>query len=285
MASWNETIPIDEGYAEASDDTFSRMSIASKIYQYPLENGRTYHAYRDGQYWAPNDGPAQESEKISHHAWLLTLNDKILLAPIRKPRRALDIGCGTGTWALDFAEANPNTEIKGIDLSPIQPKIWPPNLSFEIDDCCSDWVYEKESFDYIHIRHIHLAPGGYIEQAELNPAPKSDDGSICPGDAFDTCGKLAVSAGDAFGKSLMIEETMEDDIRKAGFTDVVRRQFKWPIGAWSNDPRLKELGHWNLLMWIKGLEGWTMRFFTKHMGVRFSLKSRDLVVKVKRKVR
>ncbi|KAL9030439.1 MAG: hypothetical protein Q9196_001444 [Gyalolechia fulgens] len=223
----------------------------------------------DGQYWAPNDRPAQELEGISHHAFLRTLNDRILLAPIHNPRRALDIGCGTGTWALDFAEAYPSTEIKGIDLSPIQPKNKPPNLSFEIDDCCSDWVYEKESFDYIHIRQIHLAPGGYIEQAELNPVPKSDDGSIRPGDPFDVCGKLAISAGNAFGKSLTIEETMEDDIRKAGFTDVVRRKFKWPIGAWSNDQRLKELGRWIHIIWIRGLEGWTLRFFTKHMGVRY----------------
>lgn len=113
----------------------------------------------------------------------------------------------------------------------------------------------------------HLAPGGYIEQAEMNPMPKSDDGSIVPGDPFDQCGKLAISAGNAFGKSLLIAETMEDDIRKAGFTDVVRWKFKWPIGAWSNDPRLKELGTWNLIIWNRGLEGWTLRFFTKHMGV------------------
>ncbi|KAL8943193.1 MAG: hypothetical protein Q9216_001247 [Gyalolechia sp. 2 TL-2023] len=115
----------------------------------------------------------------------------------------------------------------------------------------------------------HLAPGGYIEQAELNPVPKSDDGSICPGDPFDTCGKLAISAGDAFGKSLLIEKTMEDDIRKAGFTDVERRKFKWPIGPWSNDQWLKELGTWNLIIWMRGLEGWTMRFFTMHMGWTF----------------
>ncbi|KAL8835974.1 MAG: hypothetical protein Q9170_003097 [Blastenia crenularia] len=100
----------------------------------------------------------------------------------------------------------------------------------------------------------------------MNPMPKSDDGSIVPGDPFDQCGKLAKRAGEAFGKSLMIEETMEDDIRKAGFTDVVRRKFKWPFGAWSQDPRLKEIGTWNLIMWDRGLEGWTLRSFTKHMG-------------------
>ncbi|KAL8673791.1 MAG: hypothetical protein Q9168_001803 [Polycauliona sp. 1 TL-2023] len=223
------------------------MSIASSIYQYRLENGRRYHAYRDGQYWGPNDMQARSNEVIS-----------------------------------DFAEAYPNTAVVGTDLSPIQPDTKPPNLSFEVDDCCSDWVYPNDYFDYIHIRQLygsvgdwsrfyrecydHLAPGGYIEQAEVHPAPKSDDGSITPGDPLDECGKLAVRAGESVGKSLMVEEFMHDEIARAGFTDLVRIRFKWPIGAWSNDPRLKELGRWVLIHWSEGLEGWVLRFFTKHMG-------------------
>ncbi|KAI4130121.1 MAG: hypothetical protein LQ338_001896 [Usnochroma carphineum] len=211
------------------------------------------------------------------------MNDKLHLAPIHNPRRAIDVGTGTGLWAVDFAEAYPNTTIIGTDLSPIQPGPRPPNLTFEIDDCCSDWVYPKNHFDYIHIRALygsvadwpkfyedcydHLAPGGYIEQAEVNPVPKSDDGSIVPGDPFDQCGRLAVRAGEAFGKSLMVETFMQDDMAKAGFTDVVKTTYKWPIGSWSNDQRLKDLGKWNLLLWQQGIEGWTLRFFTKHMGV------------------
>ena len=97
--------------------------------------------------------------------------------------------------------------------------------------------------------------------------PKSDDGSITPGDTLDECGKLAVRAGESFGKSLMVEEFMHDEIAKAGFTNVVRLRYKWPIGAWSNDARLKELGRWNLIHWTEGLEGWVLRFFTKYMGV------------------
>jgi hypothetical protein len=30
----------------------------------------------------------------------------------------------------------------------------PPNLQFQIDDCELDWTFEKESFDYIHIRGL-----------------------------------------------------------------------------------------------------------------------------------
>ncbi|KAL8949245.1 MAG: hypothetical protein Q9222_004634, partial [Ikaeria aurantiellina] len=297
------------------------MSIASSISQYRHENGRTYHAYRmhahlvsritveililrllgDGQYWAPNDEKARSTDAIayrspstplwrglltllpiSHHAFLLSFNDKLFLAPIQKPRRALDVGCGIGVWAIDFAETYPDTITIATDLSPIQPGTKPPNLEFEVDDCCSDWVYENNHFDYIHVRSLygsvadwpkfykecydHLAPGGYLEQTEFNPVGKSDDGSIVSGDPWDKCGQLARRCGEAFGKTLMVEEFMKEEIIKAGFTDVVKIKYKWPIGAWSNDPKLKELGRWNLIHWLEGLEGWTLRFFTKHMG-------------------
>lgn len=37
----------------------------------------------------------------SHHIFLLTLNDKLFVAPLKNPKRALDIGAGsTGIWAL-----------------------------------------------------------------------------------------------------------------------------------------------------------------------------------------
>ena len=66
---------------------------------------------------------------------------------------------------------------------------------------------------------------------------------------------------------------MHDEIGRAGFTDVVRVRYKWPIGAWSNDAKLKELGRWVLIFWYEGLEGWVLRFFTKHMGVSNPVKN------------
>ena len=55
----------------------------------------------------------------------------------------------------DFADAHPTTRVIGTDLSPIQPTWIPPNLHFEVDDCCDDWVYGKDSFDFIHARGLY----------------------------------------------------------------------------------------------------------------------------------
>jgi len=36
--------------------------------------------------------------------FLIMLNQKLHLAPIKEPRRVLDLGCGTGIWCMDMAD-------------------------------------------------------------------------------------------------------------------------------------------------------------------------------------
>lgn len=55
----------------------------------------------------------------------------------------------------DFADQFPSAEVIGTDLSPIQPTEVPPNLHFEIDDCTLEWLFTKESFDFIHARSLY----------------------------------------------------------------------------------------------------------------------------------
>lgn len=37
-----------------------------------------------------------------------------------EPFRVLDLGTGTGIWAIDFGDMYPSAEVLGIDISPIQ---------------------------------------------------------------------------------------------------------------------------------------------------------------------
>lgn len=90
---------------------------------------------------------------ISHHLFMLTFDGKLFLAPIPSDvSTVLDIGTGTGIWAMDFADENPAATVIGTDLSPIQPTWTPPNVKFEVDDCELDWTFPENHFDYIHIR-------------------------------------------------------------------------------------------------------------------------------------
>jgi ubiquinone/menaquinone biosynthesis C-methylase UbiE len=57
-----------------------------------------------------------------HHELLLRLlNGELHTAPLKNPQRILDVGTGTGIWAIDVADRYPEAEVLGIDLSPIQP--------------------------------------------------------------------------------------------------------------------------------------------------------------------
>jgi ubiquinone/menaquinone biosynthesis C-methylase UbiE len=67
----------------------------------------------------------------------------------------LDLGTGTGIWAIDFADAFPNTQVTGTDISPIQPSWVPPNLKFEIEDFTEEWTFPGNTFDYIHMRYLY----------------------------------------------------------------------------------------------------------------------------------
>ena len=121
------------------------------------------------------------------------------------------------------------------------------------------------SLTVTHCRHI--APGGYIEHCEPITELTTDDDSIAPGDVIFRCSDLAREASLKFGKNMRVAPLMKKMIEEAGFVDVVEKQYKWPVGEWPVDPRLKEIGRWNMKHWLEGLDSWTMRLLTQHCGV------------------
>ncbi|MBE3042184.1 hypothetical protein IMZ48_06310 [Candidatus Bathyarchaeota archaeon] len=40
----------------------------------------------------------------------------------------------------------------GVDISPIQPDFVPPNCRFEVDDINKPWTFDRDYFDYVHVR-------------------------------------------------------------------------------------------------------------------------------------
>ena len=117
----------------------SAQSLDSSVTAYQFEHGRRYHAYQAGSYSFPNDEQELNRMDIEHHNQRLQLDGKLHLCPLQDPKEVLDIGCGTGIWAIDMADEYPACQILGIDLSPVQPDWIPPNCKFEVDDFELDW--------------------------------------------------------------------------------------------------------------------------------------------------
>jgi hypothetical protein len=57
-----------------------------------------------------------------------------------------------------------------------------------------------------------------------------------------------------------------DWMRQAGYENVVERQFKWPLGTWPKDRKLKVLGFWARTHAEAGLENWCLAMNTRVLG-------------------
>jgi SAM-dependent methyltransferase len=139
----------DSAYAEETESYTT--SLASNITDYKFKNGRRYHAYKEGSYIFPNDERESDRLDIIHKMVEVAMGGKLHFAPIKDPKRILDIGTGTGIWAMEIGDEFPNADVVANDLSPIQPRWVPPNVHFEIDDAEADWTY-SQPFDFIHCR-------------------------------------------------------------------------------------------------------------------------------------
>ncbi|KAK1988429.1 methyltransferase [Colletotrichum cereale] len=284
----------------------STVSLRSSVLRYREENGRTYHAYKDGAYLMPNDDLELDRLDLQHNLFLLTMGNKLHLAPLDRqspPQRVLDIGTGTGIWAIDFADDNPASTVIGVDLSPVQPSYVPPNAYFQIEDIEEDpWTFSQK-FDFIHSRmntggirdfpalfrqaYENLNPGGWIEVTDSTNAT-SDDGTLEEHSALSHWGRLLSDGTAALGTPFGTAPKYKEQLREAGFVNVKEVMFKWPTNAWARHPRHKELGTWSYENAIMGLEGLCIAIFTRVLGwskekvdvmlaeVRNDLKNREI---------
>ncbi|KAL2157329.1 hypothetical protein VTH06DRAFT_6267 [Thermothelomyces fergusii] len=271
--------PIPTNDADSSYDTdvaSSTNSLTSSILAYRTIHGRTYHSDRTpAEYWCPNDEKQTECMDIIHHFLTLTLDGKLYEAPLEpdKMQKVLDVGTGTGIWAIDFADAHPNVQVIGTDISPIQPGWVPPNVFFEIEDLTQAWTFAANSFDFVHMRYLFgsvedwtrlfreayrvLKPGGWIESFEPDAEIFAEDGTIKEGSPLDQWGKVFLQGGRKFGRTFypVTDNVQRPAIEAAGFTNIVQKDYKIPLTAWPADKKLAEIGSYAHLSLEQDAEG------------------------------
>ncbi|KAK0609946.1 S-adenosyl-L-methionine-dependent methyltransferase [Bombardia bombarda] len=286
---------IQQGLEEShndNDSTFedtvsSTASLSESILQYRTLHGRTYHSDKvtDNQYWTPNDEKQKESMDIIHHMIMLVLDGRLFRAPLRDDiQKVIDVGTGTGMWAIDFADQFPTADVTGTDISPIQPSWVPPNLRFEIDDATKEWTYPANTFDFIHSRYMFgsigdwagfyreayrcCKPGGWVESFEPSAVMESDDGSLYERSPMDQWGKVFVEAGRKLGRPFDVpqQDLQRKGMEEAGFVNVDIWDFKCPLSGWPKDRKLNEIGMYSQLAIEQDIEGYVLFMWGQVMG-------------------
>ncbi|KAG6084314.1 hypothetical protein E4U16_002122 [Claviceps sp. LM84 group G4] len=274
-----EDIPVndqDEIDSIFSEDQRSTTSISSSVLEYRQIHGRSYHSDKfTTNYFFPNDDQQLQSEDLCHHFSTILLDDQLFLAPLEKVKfhRVLDVGTGSGIWAIEFADQFSNASVIGTDLSPCQPRWVPPNLCFEIDDATLEWTWNDNHFDYIHMRYIVggiedwtalfkeayrcCAPGGWVESLEYDAEFLSDDGTTELEPILASFGELYRQASKILNRPLFVQEIQPQALDEAGFIDKRVIPYKVPVGPWAKDRKFAEVGRVCREALENDLEGYT----------------------------
>ncbi|KAI0179086.1 S-adenosyl-L-methionine-dependent methyltransferase [Hypoxylon sp. FL1284] len=257
------------GPDDVSDDEFETSdfdassiskfgSVTSSIYRHAYENGRRYHRYHNGIYPIPNDETEQNREDIKHVAILELTKGIKVFSPIGDyPQKIIDLGTGTGTWAIEVADMFPSAQVVGCDLSPIQPVWVPSNVRFIIDDIEDEWAH-GDNWDLVHVRQVfpaissprvvckqsfsHLKPEGWIEIQDYGGILKCDDGTLPANSLLTAFHDMTSEAMTKRGIVWSIANEMEAILLEAGFVNVQCKKFKCPIGIWPKAKRLRLVG-------------------------------------------
>lgn len=139
----------------------------------PMDNnfvwvsGRRYFAH--APYLLPMDDMEFTRQDFEHHLLRQALKSNVL-APIGQPQTILDVGIGTGRWALEVATQFPSARVCGFDLtappnlqstaqelrtmSGDQTKSPMANFWFVAGNILTALPFADGTFDYVHMRFL-----------------------------------------------------------------------------------------------------------------------------------
>lgn len=155
----------------AADSSIPGSTIDPMNSNFRWLGGRRYFA--QSPYLLPCDESEFTRQDFEHHLLRQALRGNVL-APVNQPRMILDVGMGTGRWALEVTAQFPAASIVGVDLVPspgiertsqdavsrtwaTPPLELPPNFSFVTGNILGRLPFADGVFDYAHMRFLSAA--------------------------------------------------------------------------------------------------------------------------------
>ncbi|KAH8775734.1 UMTA methyltransferase [Hyaloscypha sp. PMI_1271] len=249
------TTPAEEG-TQPLDQSFLETTIYhNRVFQ--------SYAINNFAYLVPIDEEEEERLHIMHNVFSIIFEQRLIFAPINRPRRVLDLGHGTGSWALEVAELHSRCEVIGIDICPtMQPPEMPANLYLQVDDVNRTLSFNAHHFDLVQSRMMAGAvhtnrwaqymrdmlrvtrPGGWCQMIELYYNFQSDNGTLTPEHALSQWSARYLESMAGL-KDLRQATRLPNLMRDAGFVDVESRMIPLPTCGWGTEPRDNEIGTTN----------------------------------------
>ncbi|PVF94105.1 S-adenosyl-L-methionine-dependent methyltransferase [Serendipita vermifera] len=169
---------------ENDDDGHQQGSLTKDMH------GRTFSNLGDNYVLPSSTKDQEESNRLNRQGLGIKIAMGLYFCPDIVERllhpaegassKILDVGCGTGMWAIDMARRFPHVSVLGVDLAPHSPGLeaYPPNVRFEVHDINLGMAKFHNQFDMIQMRcvvggindmgktlselFLSLKPGGFL---------------------------------------------------------------------------------------------------------------------------
>ncbi|KAF7595881.1 hypothetical protein BBP40_004374 [Aspergillus hancockii] len=267
-------------------DPDSQTEALDTVYRHKIAvQGREFQKLSiDNQIsFEPVDEEEAERLELQHQVFNRVFDNRLIFPPIRWPQRVLDCGYGTGSWAIEVAEQHPECQVIGLDIFPyVIPDVTPENLWLQVDDLNRPFTFPSNHFDLVHSRLLAtginlnrwrtyiqdikrvLKPGGWVQLVEIYFNVQSDNGSITEEHALRQWSTQLMGSLAAV-KDLRVGTRLRHLLTEAGLTEVDARMIPLPLSAWSNDPRMRDIGDMNRENIKKLLPALGLYPFTQHL--------------------
>ncbi|KAK3353564.1 S-adenosyl-L-methionine-dependent methyltransferase [Lasiosphaeria hispida] len=266
----SQTIPVDNTYREVV------IHHNREFQRYAVENG---------VYFAPVDDDEVERLQYMHGIFNMMFDNRLIFPPIPRPRRILECGSGSGSWAAQVAEQHPECEVIGIDVFPYPvADDLPANVEFQVDDLNSPSTFPSNYFDLVHSRMMAggidttrwlgymsdilrvLRPGGWCQMVEIYFNAQSDNGTLTSNHALQVWSQNYMQSIQPY-KDPRAALRLQSWMTQAGFVEVESRLIPMPLSGWSNEPRDNAIGTANRANIHRLLSSLALYPFTQGLGM------------------